>query len=294
MKRYLYIIIVLFSFNSFGQTSIKGVVSTANDGAQPGVSIVEVGTTNGTVTNFDGYYEIAVTDTNSVLIYSFVGLINKTVTIGSKKEINVQLELDTKALDDVFFGCYSPVRYTEIGFASGVYYTPVGFKIKNQTPYIWGINLDLESSFTYRQKDENEYISLFLKEKSLFTLMNSGVGIMGEFRKFSFANKKFKEFILAPSYGALGFLWTVGYTNQSRKLADLEETRIDGVFIGITKFFPFAFNLSAKSQYLQDIWQFDIEFSKHFYRPNLTVGIGYERLYMLDEFDFTLSYRIEY
>jgi len=80
----------------------------------------------------------------------------------------------------------------------------------------------------------------------LFTIGNFGIGLMGGFQKFSIVNDKFKEFKLAFSFGLFGILWTVGYSNQLRKLTNAEKTRAGGAFLGITKFFCFAISLSVE------------------------------------------------
>lgn len=65
------------------------------------VNVIEFGTTNGTVTDLDGYYTIKVSD-GAVLEFSFIGYtsIKKTVSAGVS-EINVTLQEDTQVLDDV-------------------------------------------------------------------------------------------------------------------------------------------------------------------------------------------------
>ncbi|WP_300794734.1 carboxypeptidase-like regulatory domain-containing protein, partial [uncultured Bacteroides sp.] len=65
------------------------------------VNVIEVGTTNGTVTDMDGNYTISVPE-GSVIEFSFIGFtsIKKTVSAGMS-EINVTLLEDTQVLDDV-------------------------------------------------------------------------------------------------------------------------------------------------------------------------------------------------
>ena len=57
---------------AFSQTSVSGVVRDSNGDVVPGANIVEKGTTNGTVTDFDGAYSLDVND-GAVLIFSYVG-----------------------------------------------------------------------------------------------------------------------------------------------------------------------------------------------------------------------------
>ncbi len=84
----------------FAQKEISGKISDAS-GPLPGASVVVKGTSNGTTTDFDGNYTISVPDTDTVLIFSFLGYINQEVTVGGQTTINITLVEDSQALDEV-------------------------------------------------------------------------------------------------------------------------------------------------------------------------------------------------
>lgn len=65
-----------------------------------GANVVVKGTTNGTVTDFDGNFSIEA-DSKSVLNISYIGYLTKEIIVGNEKTINVVLLEDTKALDEV-------------------------------------------------------------------------------------------------------------------------------------------------------------------------------------------------
>ncbi|WP_271782504.1 TonB-dependent receptor plug domain-containing protein [Aquimarina algiphila] len=94
--------LLFFSFLSFGQgIQITGIVKGASDGIPlPGVNIIIKGTTNGVQTDFDGNYTITAA-TGDVIVFSYLGMASKEITVGSDTVINVQLEADTEQLDDV-------------------------------------------------------------------------------------------------------------------------------------------------------------------------------------------------
>lgn len=94
--------LLFFSFLSFGQgTQITGTVTGASDGVPlPGVNIIVKGTTNGVQTDFDGNYTITA-NVGDVIQFSYLGMMDKEVTIGSDTVINVQLNEDTEQLEDV-------------------------------------------------------------------------------------------------------------------------------------------------------------------------------------------------
>nr|WP_321412190.1 SusC/RagA family TonB-linked outer membrane protein [uncultured Carboxylicivirga sp.] len=78
---------------------IKGTVKDDNGEFLPGVAILEKGTSNGTITDASGVYSIRV-NKGATLVYSFVGMQTKEVSVGEKTEINIVLSGDVY-LDDV-------------------------------------------------------------------------------------------------------------------------------------------------------------------------------------------------
>ena len=86
---------------SWAQTrSIKGTVIDNEGVTMPGVTIVVVGTTTGTITDFDGNYSINV-ESGAQLKYSFIGFKEEIVTVGENNVINITLSPDVKAIDEV-------------------------------------------------------------------------------------------------------------------------------------------------------------------------------------------------
>ena len=82
------------------EKEITGTVSDQNGLPLPGVTVLIVGTSDGTQTDFDGNYSIMASG-GQQLRYSYIG--QKTVTrdVGSASVINVTLEEDAQALDEV-------------------------------------------------------------------------------------------------------------------------------------------------------------------------------------------------
>ncbi|PKQ64207.1 hypothetical protein BZG02_05125 [Labilibaculum filiforme] len=83
------------------QQVVTGVVTEDSGMSLPGVSVVIKGTTIGTVTDIDGKYEISAPDANSVLVFSFVGMETKEITIGSQSVINVVMLTNALQVDEV-------------------------------------------------------------------------------------------------------------------------------------------------------------------------------------------------
>jgi len=79
---------------------ITGVITDSDGNPVPGASVAVKGTSLGTITDMDGKFAITVHE-GATLIVSFMGMKTKTVVVGSSSVINVTLEADEVALDDV-------------------------------------------------------------------------------------------------------------------------------------------------------------------------------------------------
>ena len=93
---------VLFSFSMLQaqEKTISGNV-TGQDGLPlPGVSIVVVGTLNGTQTDFDGNYTITVNE-GQKLRFSYLGQKTQIITVGASSVTNIKLEEDAETLNEV-------------------------------------------------------------------------------------------------------------------------------------------------------------------------------------------------
>ena len=94
-----YILTLLLSSAVFAQTTVSG---TVDDGTSPvpGANVLEKGTGNGTVTNFDGEFTINVSD-DATLVFSYIGFKTQEVAVDGRTTINVTLEEDASELDEV-------------------------------------------------------------------------------------------------------------------------------------------------------------------------------------------------
>ena len=90
----------ILSFGLAKAQEVSGTVSDAN-GPLPGASVVVLGTTNGTQTDFDGNYTINNVDSNATLVVSYIGYRTQEVDVNGRTTINVVLEEDAQALDEV-------------------------------------------------------------------------------------------------------------------------------------------------------------------------------------------------
>lgn len=98
------------------QTSVtvSGTVSAEDGSPLPGVNIVEKGTSNGVVSDFDGNYSITISSQNSVLVFSSLGYATQEIIVGDRTTLNLTLAEDTQALDEVVIIGYGTVQKKDL------------------------------------------------------------------------------------------------------------------------------------------------------------------------------------
>ena len=99
MKNFTLIIFVLFYSLGHSQLTVTGTVTDSNGTPLPGVNIIEKGSTNGVISDFDGKYTIE-TKSDGILVFSFVGFKTKEVPVNSKNSIDISLE-NGNELDEI-------------------------------------------------------------------------------------------------------------------------------------------------------------------------------------------------
>lgn len=99
---------------AFGQSiTVKGVVKDTAGEPVIGASVVEKGTTNGIITDFDGNFELKVSS-NAVLSITFVGYQSQEIPVNGKTSFNVTLKEDTELLDEVVVIGYGTARSSDV------------------------------------------------------------------------------------------------------------------------------------------------------------------------------------
>ncbi|HCX22302.1 MAG TPA: hypothetical protein DHN29_10325 [Cytophagales bacterium] len=96
------------------QRTISGQVTDSENGETlPGATVLEKGTTNGTVTDIDGNYSISVGN-DAVLVVSFVGYRPIEITVGTSSVVNATLDMDVSSLEEVVVVGYGTQRKEDL------------------------------------------------------------------------------------------------------------------------------------------------------------------------------------
>lgn len=108
---------LLVTINSYAETStppnlsltsvtqqnitVKGIVVDLNGEPLIGVNVLEKGTANGAITDFDGRFSLNLSSRNAVLVVSYIGYKTQEVNTNGKTDINISLAEDTETLEEV-------------------------------------------------------------------------------------------------------------------------------------------------------------------------------------------------
>lgn len=110
LKSSLFLLLML-PMSFFAQQTVNGTVTESATGLPvPGVNIIVQGTTNGTITDFDGNYTLTNVENENVLVFSFLGFTTKEVAYTGQETVNIQLDESENALDEIVVIGYGSVR----------------------------------------------------------------------------------------------------------------------------------------------------------------------------------------
>jgi TonB-linked SusC/RagA family outer membrane protein len=101
------------------QNNVSGKVSDINGVPLPGVNVLIKGSTIGVNTDIEGRYTIGVTDLNSTLVFSFIGLKPQEIALSGRRSLDVILEEELTSLDEVVVTALGIKRATKsLGYAT--------------------------------------------------------------------------------------------------------------------------------------------------------------------------------
>lgn len=93
---------------------VKGKVVDESGASLNGVNITIKGTVRGTNTNGKGEFSINVANDKAVLVFSFVGFESKEVVVGTRTRMNITLNPDNRALEEIVVVGYGTQKKTSV------------------------------------------------------------------------------------------------------------------------------------------------------------------------------------
>jgi hypothetical protein len=126
-KRILYCLIAIISSQLFfAQNNVTGLVTDNGGVPLPGASVIIKGTNNGGITNFDGEFDIVITQAECILEVSYLGMKTSEVVYNGQKVINVILEEEISRLDQVVVVGYQEIKKRDVFYASTIFTKKIG------------------------------------------------------------------------------------------------------------------------------------------------------------------------
>lgn len=102
------------------QSEVQGIVKDSDGMILAGANVVIKGTTKGVVTDFDGYFSIAVPNSQTVLVFSYIGMETKEVVVGNNTNIDVIMDPSAQKIDEVVVTALGMKREKRaLGYAVG-------------------------------------------------------------------------------------------------------------------------------------------------------------------------------
>lgn len=106
--------LLVLTLTVWSQRTITGQIVEKNKEPIIGAAILEKGTSNGTTTDVEGNFSLAVASDSSVLVVSYIGLKTQEIKVGDQSVISVTMEDDTKDLEEVVIIGYGSVKKSDL------------------------------------------------------------------------------------------------------------------------------------------------------------------------------------
>ena len=103
---------------AYAQNTVSGTVTDVEDGsAIPGVNVLVKGTSTGTITDVEGNYSVTAEGENATLVFSSVGFTTQEVPVNGQTTIDLALEGDVQALEEIVVTGYSTEERRDVSGA---------------------------------------------------------------------------------------------------------------------------------------------------------------------------------
>jgi TonB-dependent starch-binding outer membrane protein SusC len=110
----VFLLLLVAAITAFAQQKVvTGTIKDPQGIGMPGVNVIRKGTTVGTSTDAAGNFRLEASETD-VLVFSFIGYASKEVAVGAQTVIDVTLEEDLKALEEVVVYGYGETRKADL------------------------------------------------------------------------------------------------------------------------------------------------------------------------------------
>ncbi len=116
LRKLKLILLLLFvgAAGIFAQINVSGTITDTEGNPLIGVNILIKGTTTGAITTLDGAYSITVPGSESILVFSYIGYASQEIPVGVNTTIDVVLEEDLLAIDELVVVAYGTQKKSHL------------------------------------------------------------------------------------------------------------------------------------------------------------------------------------
>lgn len=121
MKKILFLVFFLVPIGLFAQkVNVTGKVVDTSGKSIPGINIVIKGTSDGTISNFDGQFALSVS-VGETLVFSYIGMDTREIVFEGQSTLNVVMQETFSSIDEVVVIGYQTVRKADLTGAVSVF-----------------------------------------------------------------------------------------------------------------------------------------------------------------------------
>ncbi|WP_166435176.1 carboxypeptidase-like regulatory domain-containing protein [Christiangramia sabulilitoris] len=290
IKNYLIFSFLLVPILCWSQFKVSGIVkSKAENAPFPGVIIIEKGTRNGTESNLEGEFEIEVSDPNSTLVLSFVGMVTKEFKLKGESEVIIEMKYDC---NKDFFDAYQIKIYGQ----SGLINNPIGGQIDISSPYIFFGGV-LEASYSYQTNSkENIFQEGSLEFKHPISNCDFDIDFRTSFRDFEFENKfDNRGYSFETDFNISRYSFIAGYSHlEFNNINTSKKYNSSGVLIGFGTSFgqPLYPEVVGKISIYKDNIEYQGKIQGNYKR--FLIFLKYYKLSSFNELSLGIGYNLNY
>ncbi|MFC2109661.1 von Willebrand factor type A domain-containing protein [Bacteroidota bacterium] len=162
MKKLAVVIsIFLLAIGQISAKAITGIVSENQGAPLPGVNVLIEGTSRGTITDFDGHFQIEAIE-GEVLVFNYIGFLSKKIKIGKALKYKISMFADMAQLEEVVvvgYGKSKKRRKNNVGAVKKIQYDQLRpHATSNMKPVLQGnINgVQVFNQYEIKQLNEND------------------------------------------------------------------------------------------------------------------------------------------
>ena len=290
----IFLLLLIGCFSVVGQPTLTGKVFDENGSGLAGATILEVGTSNGAVSDLEGNFSLQLLDTGTVKL-TFIGYFDQSLPIRTDSTIEVRMILDSLTqliVCPITCVIFQPL-VTKTGINYGSLNNSIGIESQNFIYSIWRINLKLASDVKWRFIGEDPYFNIRIRRFDIYSRNNFSIGFRGEYKTFEDSDSRIKFYSVSPDFVINGYVFSTGYAKRANSPSESGKSD-NGLNLEFQKYLFNHITFRVGGIYWWDDWQYNINLTAQIPKTRLLIGAGWEQIGDWQELDFSILYKLNF